>query len=201
MTRRSLLSGFGAAVGTQAIGVRYVNARAVPRPHKVPRRPRRRSSTSMFPLGGRGISARQISGRRARQIPLLLPPAAEQRRIAEKVKLLLTCVKGAQDRIARVVVAAADERHLNAATSLVGKLMQAILAKAFSGESRVFSRPDRFGLFFARQVHQLPLPRPVSDEDPAVLPWRCRDDVMVHGGLRRAQNERGNAGGQSSTGR
>lgn len=69
---------------------------------------------------GSGSTFAEISGSRARQVPMLVAPLEEQKRIVEKVEALLGQVKASKDRLARVPL-------------ILRRFRQAVLAAACSG--------------------------------------------------------------------
>jgi type I restriction enzyme S subunit len=69
---------------------------------------------------GSGSTFAEISGRRAKEIPILLPPAAEQQRIAAALEQLLTQMARVRNRLARV-------------PKILKRLRRSVLAAACSG--------------------------------------------------------------------
>jgi type I restriction enzyme S subunit len=70
---------------------------------------------------GSGSTFAEISGAKAREIPLMVAPLPEQRRIVAKVASLLTQVTAARDRLAKVPL-------------ILKRFRQAVLAAACSGQ-------------------------------------------------------------------
>lgn len=80
---------------------------------------------------GSGSTFAEISGRRAKEIPLLLAPTAEQRRIVAKVEALLARVNAARGRLAKV-------------PAILKRFRQSVLAAACSGRlTEDWRRHDR----------------------------------------------------------
>ncbi len=68
-----------------------------------------------------GTTFLELSGSRAKEIPVRFPPLAEQKRIVEKVEALLAQVQAARDRLERV-------------QQILKRFRQAVLAAGCSGE-------------------------------------------------------------------
>jgi type I restriction enzyme S subunit len=69
---------------------------------------------------GSGSTFAEISGRRAKEIQIVLPPTAEQRRISTKLQAVLPQVAGARSRLAR-------------ASEILERFRQSVLSAACSG--------------------------------------------------------------------
>lgn len=124
---------------------------------------------------GSGSTFAEISGTRAKDIPLILAPLAEQGRIVEKIKELLPFVDAARERLICV-------------PAILKRFRQAVLAAACSGRlttewretqsgtesaSVLLERmlPERFNQWKVRhQTRKYQEPEPVLDEELPAIP-------------------------------
>jgi type I restriction enzyme, S subunit len=82
---------------------------------------------------GSGSTFTEISGSRAKEIPMLLAPTFEQRRIAEQIKRILPTIDSVRDRLSRV-------------PTILKRFRQAVLAAACSGRLTEGWREEHRGL-------------------------------------------------------
>lgn len=112
-----------------------------------------------------GSTRLKLTQRSMREIPVLLPPLPEQRRIVAKVEALLARVNAARDRLARV-------------PALLKRFRQSVLAAACSGRLTEGSRAKSPQGWDSLDLSSEPRPRQGIDEpDPLALPeiptsWR-----------------------------
>jgi type I restriction enzyme S subunit len=86
-------------------------------------------ATPLIEEMGSGSTFTEVSGSRCREIPFLLAPTNEQKRIAKKVRELLARVDAARERLARV-------------PAILKRFRQSVLAAACSGQLTAECRED-----------------------------------------------------------